>query len=72
MSDSNRENWCDKLGEGNSLCSLWHFSAHSVLNSEKLNTEVTEDHREPQRKPPFSFRRSISHEQFGQPGSGGV
>src|ERR1700688_420593 len=30
------------------LCSLWHFSVSSVLNSEKLNTEVTEDHGEPQ------------------------
>src|ERR1700674_4576970 len=32
-----------------SLGSLWLFSVCSVLNSEKLNTEVTEDHREPQR-----------------------
>src|SRR6266446_2943005 len=30
------------------LCSLWFFSASSVLNSEKLNTEATKNHREPQ------------------------
>src|SRR5712664_777013 len=29
-------------------CSLWLFSASSVLNSEKLNTEATKNHREPQ------------------------
>src|SRR3979409_1553309 len=31
---------------GNSLCPLWLFSVLSVLNSEKLNTEVTKNHRE--------------------------
>ena len=31
------------------LCSLWLFSAHSVLNSENLNTEATENHRGAQR-----------------------
>src|ERR1700688_4561808 len=31
-----------------SLCSLWLFSASSVLNSEKRNTEVTKNHRGPQ------------------------
>jgi hypothetical protein len=31
------------------LCSLWPFSAFSVLNSDKLNTEDTENHRGPQR-----------------------
>jgi hypothetical protein len=30
------------------LCSLWPFSASSVLSSETLNTEVTKFHREPQ------------------------
>jgi hypothetical protein len=36
----------------NPLCSLWRFSAFSVLNSEKRNTEATKNHRaaEPQRK----------------------
>src|SRR5882762_7578385 len=29
-------------------CSLWFFSAFSVLNSEKRNTEATKNHREPQ------------------------
>ncbi len=29
-------------------CSLWLFSAFSVLNSEKRNTEATKIHREPQ------------------------
>src|SRR6266478_32042 len=34
------------------LCSLWFFSASSVLNSERLNTEDTKNHRaaEPQQK----------------------
>src|SRR5712692_7657653 len=30
-------------------CSLWLFSAYSVLNSEKPNTEAAKNHREPQR-----------------------
>src|SRR6266446_6153229 len=30
------------------LCSLWFFSASSVLNSERLNTEATKNHGEPQ------------------------
>ena len=30
-------------------CSLWLFSAFSVLNSEKRNTEDTKNHRQPPR-----------------------
>src|SRR5882762_7546337 len=30
-------------------CSLWLLSASTVLNSEKLNTEATKNHGEPQR-----------------------
>ena len=32
-----------------SLCSPWFFSVASVLNSEKLNTEATENYRGAQR-----------------------
>src|SRR5882672_6647737 len=32
-------------------CSLWLFSAFSVLNSEKRNTEATKIHREPEPQP---------------------
>src|SRR5260370_21628133 len=35
------------------------FTIFSVLNSEKLNTEGTKNHREPQRNQPFSFRPAI-------------
>src|SRR6267143_184254 len=38
-------------------CSLWLFSAFSVLNSEKRNTEATKIHGEPQRNRPSAFRR---------------
>src|SRR6266566_4340345 len=38
-------------------CSLWLFSAFSVLNSEKRNTEDTKIHGEPQRNRPAAFSR---------------
>src|SRR5712692_9678093 len=40
-------------------CSLWLFSASSVLNSEKRNTEDAKNHREPQRNQPFPFHHVL-------------
>jgi hypothetical protein len=40
----------------NPLCSLWIFSAFSVLNSKKPNTEATENHREGDARPNMCAR----------------
>src|SRR6202035_2721001 len=40
----------------NPPCSLWLFSAFSVLNSENLNTEATENHRATEPEPKMCAR----------------